>query len=165
MTRPGSVKGRVPLRGPRRLTQVERAVADGLPLPVDCSRVSLYEAGCAGSAGGLRRLVLAVSRNRAVALGNHIFLPSRCQGDLPTLAHELTHCAQYQAWGPALYFMRGIAAQTRELLYRTLRIGSSPYHYRLTADKPFRSYGMEQQAQMAEDRFRSRYSGQAMPSA
>lgn len=151
--------------GPRYLREAECAVAGVLPLEVDCSRVRLYESGCTGVAGGLRRLVLKASRNRAVALGNHVFLPRRCQGDLGILAHELTHCAQYQAWGPVVYFGRGIAAQLRDLLHRRLRLGSSPYHYRLTPGKPFRSYGMEQQAQMAEDRFRSRHADQAVPSA
>ena len=151
--------------GPRRLEEDESAIAHALPLAVDCSRVRLYEAECEGAARGLRRLVLKASRNRAVALGNHVFLPRRCQGDHAILAHELTHCAQYQAWGPVVYFARGITAQLRDLLYRKLRLGNSPYHYRLVPGKPFRSYGMEQQAQMVEDLFRGRYPGQAVPSA
>jgi hypothetical protein len=94
-----------------------------------------------------------------------VFLPDRCQGDLAVLAHELTHCGQYQAWGPAAYFARGLAAQLRELLHRRLGIGSSPYQYQVIRDKPFQDYGMEQQAQMVEDRFRRSASDYVIPSA
>jgi hypothetical protein len=95
-----------------------------------------------------------------------VFLPDRCEGDLATLAHELTHCAQYQAWGPGIYFARGMITQLRDLVHRTFRVGSSPYSYRETPGKPFRSYGMEQQAQMVEDRFRQSSSGDhPIPSA
>jgi hypothetical protein len=89
-------------------------------------------------------------------LGNRIFLPGRCEGDLAVLAHELTHCAQYQAWGPWRYYRRGAAAQVRELFYRAVGVGTSPYAYRAEAGKPFEAYGMEQQAQMVEDRVRRR---------
>ena len=102
----------------------------------------------------LRRVVLGVSRNRAVALGNHVFLPDRCRDDVAGLAHELTHCGQYQAWGAVTYYARGARAQVRELLYRTLRIGTSPYRYSVEREKPFQAYGMEQQAQIVEDCFR-----------
>jgi hypothetical protein len=68
-------------------------------------------------------------------------------------------------WGPFMYFARGAAAQLRDLLYRRLRIGSNPYHYRMTPGKPFRAYGMEQQAQIVEDSFRNRTYDQVMPSA
>ena len=81
------------------------------------------------------------------------------------LAHELTHCSQYQAWGPVRYFARGALEQLRHLFYRKLGIGSSPYDYQVNPGKPFTSYGMEQQAQMVEDRFRSEQEGHAMPSA
>ena len=101
-----------------------------------------------------RALVLWLSRGRAVALGNHVFLPDRCAGDLAVLAHELTHCGQYQAWGPWRYFTRGAVAQLRELAHRTLRLGESPYVYRLEQGKPFEAYGLEQQGQIVEDSFR-----------
>jgi len=151
--------------GARRLTEIERTVMEAIPVPVDWAIVRLYQGECHGTAGWLRRLVLGASRNRAIALGNHVFLPDRCQGDLAVLAHELTHCGQYQTWGPVKYFARGISAQLRELLHRRLNIGSSPYRYQLTPGKPFTSYGMEQQAQMVEEDFRSRNSAQTMPSA
>lgn len=147
------------------LTKVERTVMEAIPLQVDLAKVRLYRSECRGVAGWLRQLVLGASRNRAVALGNHVFLPDRCQGDLALLAHELTHCGQYQAWGPAIYYARGMAAQLRDLLYRRLGIGSSPYQYQVKPDKPFRAYGMEQQAQMVEDRLRRAATDQAMPSA
>jgi hypothetical protein len=120
---------------------------------VDCSRVRLYR-GEEGGTGLLRRIVLSASRNRAIALGNHVFLPDVCRTDLAVLAHELTHCGQYQAWGPLKYFAKGAVAQVRQLLYQTLRIGSSPYWYRLEPGKPFEAYGMEQQGQIVEDCFR-----------
>ena len=125
-----------------------------LPLAADLERVRVYRDGCPGAAGALRGLVLRLSGGRAVALGNRIFLPRRCQGDLAVLAHELTHCAQYQAWGPWRYFARGLAAQVRELLHRRFGWGASPYAYRLEEGKPFESYGIEQQGQIVEDSVR-----------
>ena len=136
-----------------------------IPFEIDSSRVRLYEGSCTGPAGWLRRMVLRASRNRAIALGNHVFLSDRCHDNLGIVAHELTHCGQYQAWGPVRYFARGLVTQVRELLHRTLRVGSSPYHYRVEAGKPFREYGMEQQAQMVEDALRAGHDGQAVPSA
>jgi len=148
------------------LVEAERRVVEEIPFEADWSRVRLYRPGCGGAAGWLRRIVLGVSRNRAVALGNRVFLPDRCAGDLAVLAHELTHCAQYQAWGPGIYFARGVTTQLRDLIHRTFRVGSSPYSYRVKPGKPFRSYGMEQQAQMVEDRFRQGSGGDhPIPSA
>jgi hypothetical protein len=148
------------------LLESEQRVVEAIPFEADWSRIRLYRPGCGGVAGWLRRLVLRASRNRAVALGNQVFLPDRCEGDLGVLAHELTHCAQYQAWGPGIYFARGMISQLRELIHRTLRVGSSPYSYRVKPGKPFRSYGMEQQAQMVEDRFRQGSGGDhPIPSA
>ena len=131
-------------------------LADNLPLPIDTARVRVYGSGCSRSMGFFRRLVLRLSRGRAIALGNHVFLPARCEHDPAVLAHELTHCAQYQAWGPWRYYRLGAAAQVRELLHRGLGVGSSPYAYRQEDGKPFEAYGMEQQAQMVEDLVRQR---------
>jgi Domain of unknown function (DUF4157) len=133
--------------------KAERAALAGLPLPVDWERVRLYRVGCHGTDRWLRRLILALSRGRAIALGNHVFLPARCDTDIAVLAHELVHCGQYQAWGPWRYYSRGALAQLRELVHR-LGWGPSPYSYRLDPEKPFHSYGMEQQAQLVEDAFR-----------
>ena len=136
-----------------RLTPDERARLGTVAAGVDCGRVRLYrEPG--GAAGALRRAVLLASGGRAVTLGDQVFLPDRCAWDLATLAHELTHCGQYQAWGAWRYLTRGATAQLRELLHRTLGVGQSPYHYRLEEGKPFEAYGMEQQGQIVEDSFR-----------
>jgi hypothetical protein len=138
---------------PDRLTSTEHRLLCTLPNSIDCRRVRLYRSH-GGSAGLLRSLVLLASRNRAVALGNHVFLPDACVGDVPTLAHELTHCGQYQAWGPVRYFARGFAEQLSDLLHRKFQVGSSPYRYDCDSEKPFESYGMEQQGQIVEDCFR-----------
>lgn len=136
------------------LTPQERTQLGALTTALDCGQVRLYRGQTGGVLGPLRRLVLWASRNRAVALGNHVFLPDRCHADLAVLAHELTHCGQYQAWGAWTYFMRGASAQVRDLLHRGLCLGRSPYRYTVEPGKPFESYGMEQQAQMVEDWFR-----------
>jgi hypothetical protein len=137
-----------------RLTAEERARLGSLTTRVDCDRIRLHRASGPGAAGALRSVILWLSRHRAVALGNHVFLPDRCATDLAVLAHELTHCGQYQAWGRWRYYARGASAQLRELLYRTLRLGESPYHYHLEDGKPFAAYGMEQQGQIVEDSYR-----------
>jgi hypothetical protein len=124
------------------------------PLRLDPARVRLHGSGSAGSARLVRRVVLGLSRGRAVALGNHVFLPARCERDPAVLAHELTHCAQYQAWGPWRYYRRGAAAQLRDLLHRSLGLCGSPYAYCAEKARPFHAYDMEQQAQMVEDRVR-----------
>jgi hypothetical protein len=137
-----------------RLTSAECEELGSLAAAVDCTRVRLYRGGVGGASGWLRDVVLQLSGNRAVALGNHVFLPDRYHSDLPVLAHELTHCGQYQAWGAWRYYTRGLVAQVRELLHRSARIGPSQYRYRLEHSKPFEEYGMEQQAQIVEDCFR-----------
>lgn len=133
-----------------RVTPEEHSRLGCLRRPVDLARVRLHRAE---SSGMLRRLVLWASRGRAVALGNDVFLPARNDGDLRVLAHELTHCGQYQAWGPWRYYTRGAAAQALDLLHRMLGIGRSPYAYEIEPGKPFDAYGMEQQAQIVEDSF------------
>jgi hypothetical protein len=145
-----------------RLTPAECAELGTLASALDCSRVRVYRERVDGVSGMLRDLVLLLSRNRPVALGNHVFLPSRCEHDLPVLAHEVTHCGQYQAWGPLRYFARGAAAQIRDLLHRGGRIGSSPYRYEADPIKPFESYGMEQQGQIVEDCFRGHPTARAI---
>jgi hypothetical protein len=135
-----------------------------LPLPVDWSRIRLYGSGCSRAVGLIRRVVLGLSRGRAVALGNHVFLPARCEGDLATLAHEVIHCAQYQAWGPWRYLTRGAAAQLRDLRHRMFGVGRSPYAYAPTPGRPFDAYGMEQQAQIVEDALRGDVAARAITS-
>jgi Domain of unknown function (DUF4157) len=121
---------------------------------VDCRRVRLYRTRSAGLSGVIRHLVLWLSRHRAVTLGNHVFLPTRCERDPAVLAHEVTHCGQYQAWGTCTYFARGLRAQMQDLLYRKGKLGSSPYRYTDEPARPFAAYGMEQQGQIVEDCFR-----------
>ncbi len=142
------------MREERGLPPETCAAIGDLPIAVDWSRVRVYGERCRGPAGLARRLVLRLSRGRAVALGNHVFLPARCERDLATLAHEVTHCAQYQAWGPWRYFGRGAAAQLRDLAYRRWGVGRSPYAYRPAPGRAFDAYGMEQQAQIVEDALR-----------
>ena len=137
-----------------RLTDAECARLGRLPWAVDCSRVRLHRRARAGPAGLARRLVLRLSGGRAVALGNHVFLSERAGEDLAVIAHELTHCGQYQAWGSWRYFSRGAAVQLRELLHRRLGVGVSPYAYQPDPGRPFEMYGMEQQGQIVEDSFR-----------
>jgi len=137
-----------------RLTPNLCAQLGELALALDCSLVRIHSADSAGLSQAFRRLVLWVSRGRAVALGNHIFLPTRSADDLPMLAHELIHCVQYQTWGAPRYYARGLREQARYLLHRVLGVGSSPYAYRFEEVKPFESYGMEQQGQIVEDCFR-----------
>jgi len=131
-----------------RLTADECARLGNLAARVDCERVRLHRAGA------WRGAVLWATRNRAIALGNHVFLPDRSVGDLATLAHELTHCGQYQSWGAWRYFARGAATQLRDLLHRAFGVGESQYAYRLEEGKPFDAYGMEQQGQIVEDSYR-----------
>jgi hypothetical protein len=131
------------------------SLADQLFQRLDWRRVRLHDGRAPGrSTDVVRRVVLWASGGRAVTLGNHVFLPAWCRDDPAVLAHELTHCAQYQAWGVWRYFTRGAVAQARELLHRTVGIGASPYAYTMEPDKPFHAYGMEQQAQIIEDEVR-----------
>ncbi len=48
---------------------------------------------------GMHDVVLKLSGNRAVTLGFDIYLPDDQAHDLPTLAHEVSHVGQFQAWG------------------------------------------------------------------
>jgi hypothetical protein len=136
-----------------RLNPEEQAALGMLAAWVDLSRVRLHR-GQPDRPGGLRRAVLWASRGRAVALGNHVFLPNHCARQLPVLAHEVTHCGQYQEWGALAYFGRGAITQLRDLLHRALGLGESPYTYQVEMGKPFEAYGMEQQGQIVEDCFR-----------
>jgi hypothetical protein len=139
-------------RGPARgLDPADRPAADLLPLPLDADRVRLYRSSCAGGSGWLRRVVLTLTGGRAVALGNRVFLPDRCEADSAVLAHELTHCAQYQAWGPLRYYLRGVSVQLRHLLHRRLGVGPNPYAWEADDGRPFEAFGMEQQGQIVED--------------
>jgi hypothetical protein len=136
-----------------RLNPEEQVALGSLAARVDLSRVRLHR-GQSERPDRLRRALLWASRGRAVALGNHVFLPDHRARELPVLAHEVTHCGQYQAWGALAYFGRGAITQLRDLLHRTLGLGESPYTYQVEVGKPFEAYGMEQQGQIVEDCFR-----------
>lgn len=151
-------------RGGRAVDPETCAAIGALPLPVDWALVRLYPPDCAGRASVLRRVVLWLSRGRAVALGNHVFLPARCAGDLAVVAHEVMHCAQYQRWGAWRYFGRGASEQMRDLSHR-LGFGRSPYRYDVSPERPFESYGMEEQAQIVEDAHRGRPGARAITEA
>jgi hypothetical protein len=133
-----------------RLTREETAALAELPLPVNFARVRLHRGGGGRIVRALRGFVLRLTGGRAIALGNDVFLPDDCGRSVPVLAHELTHCAQYQAWGPLRYYARGAADRFRELRHRRGR-GPSPYDYTGGALRPFAAYGMEQQGQIVED--------------
>lgn len=157
----GRVRGRVSDRfwGGESLSPAERRALGTLADRVDLGRVRVHRGGtrsCRRHAAPrvLRRLVLLASGGRAIALGNHVFLPRHCTHDLPTLAHEVTHCGQYQAWGPVRYFTRGLLTQTGDLLHRLTGRGRSAYRYEPDPNRPFEAYGMEQQGQIVEDSFR-----------
>jgi uncharacterized protein DUF4157 len=132
------------------VTAGEAAALGRLPLPVDLARVRLHRGGSGPAGRALRAFVLGLTRGRAIALGNHVFLPDSCCRSLPVLAHELTHCGQYQAWGAVRYYARGLADRVRELRHRR-GLGPSPYDYVAGAPRPFATYGMEQQGQIVED--------------
>ena len=133
----------------RPLSSAERIALGTLCDRMQADRVRLHDS----PRDSLRRLVLVLSGNRAVALGNHVYLPDHRARDIPLLAHELTHCGQYQAWGGVAYFARGIGDRVRDMLSR-VGIGDSPYRWRPAAGRPFASYGMEQQGQIVEDCYR-----------
>ena len=138
---------------PERLNLEEQAALRTLAARVDLARVRLHR-GQPERPDPLRRVVLWASRGRAVTLGNHVFLPDDSAREVPVLAHEVTHCGQYQSWGALAYFGRGAITQLRDLLHRRFGLGKSPYIYRVEMGKPFEGYGMEQQGQIVEDSFR-----------
>ena len=129
------------------VTAAERRALGNLCERVDCDRVRIHRR----PGDALRGVVLALSGGRAVTLGNHVFVPD---GPLDTalLAHELTHCGQYQSWGPLVYYARGLRDRVRDVLHLALGVGSGPYRYDVNG-QPFEAYGMEQQGQIVEDCF------------
>ena len=128
------------------LTDAERAALR--EIHGDLADVGVRVRRDAGDA--LRAIVLFLSRGRAVALGHHVFVPRGQEKDVAILAHELMHCRQYEAWGPARYFARGFVEQLRHLLSRA-GPARSPYDWRSVPRREFSAYGMEQQGQLVED--------------
>lgn len=137
-----------------RLSATERAELAPLARWTDLGRVRVHRGHDGGFTNLSRRLILSLSRNRACALGNHIFVPDRLLHDMAVLAHEAAHCGQYQRWGALRYFTRGAAEQARYTRWRRTRSGKNPYAYHAEPFRPFGTYGMEQQGQIVEDAFR-----------
>jgi uncharacterized protein DUF4157 len=130
----------------RRLTARERAALGNLCERVDCERVRVHR----DRGDALRAAVLVVSGGRAVTLGNHVFLPDALE-DVALLAHELTHCGQYQRWGTLVYYGRGVRDRVRDVLHLA-GLRESPYRYVIDG-RPFDAYDMEQQGQIVQDCF------------
>jgi hypothetical protein len=137
-----------------RLTATERIALAPLALWTDLAQVRVHRGHDAALTNLARRAVLSLSRGRACALGNHVFLPDRLLHDIPVLAHEAAHCGQYQRWGALRYFTRGAGEQARYTRWRRTGAGANPYAYRVEPRRPFGTYGMEQQGQLVEDAFR-----------
>jgi hypothetical protein len=133
----------------RELTREERTALAEVCRRFDTAAVRLHRT----PGDALRALVLLLSGGRAVTLGRHVFLPSARAGDLALLAHELTHCRQYEEWGFLRYYRRGAAEQARHLLSR-LGAVPDPYDWRRGPPRKFEEYGMEQQGQLVEDAYR-----------
>ena len=147
-------------RDPTGVTAAERTALAALASLVDWDRVRVQRGG-----GRLRAAVLRLSGGRAVTLGNRIFLPDRAADDLAVLAHELVHCGQYQRWGAVRYYLRGAAAQLRDLVHHATGLGRSSYAYVIEPGKPLSAYGMEQQGQIVEDLVRVTPPPPAAPTA
>jgi len=144
----------------RSLTRAELELGARYTPGVDLGPVRVFDGSGTGGQRRLHRLVLRLSRGRAVTLGNWVFLPGRADLDLPVLVHELVHCGQFQRWGALRYFWRGAAEQLRFLVYQGLKVGRNPYAYE-AGTPPGTARGMEQQAQMVEDTMRRECSGPA----
>lgn len=111
-----------------------------------------------------RAAVLLMSGGRAVTLGRHVFLPDAQAQDAAVLAHELEHCRQYDAWGPARYYACGALEQLQHLLSR-VGLTRDPYDWRRVPIRDFHRYGMEQQGQLVEDAYRGDPAARAIVSA
>lgn len=137
-----------------RLSAQERIALSPISRWTDLGRVRVHRGDDGAFANLTRRVVLSLSRGRACALGNHVFLPDPLRNDVAVLAHEAAHCGQYQRWGALRYFSRGAAEQARYTRWRRTGTGVNPYRYRVERGRTFAGYGMEQQGQMVEDAFR-----------
>ncbi len=144
----------------RALTGEERDALSAACTGIDPDRVHLHRA----PGDLLRGLVLFLSRGRAVTLGRHVFLPEARASDLALLAHELTHCRQYEEWGFFRYYRRGVLEQARHLLSR-FGAAADPYDWRRGPPRRVEEYGMEQQGQLVEDAYRGDPTARAIAAA
>jgi hypothetical protein len=53
-------------------------------------------------------------------------------------------------------------AQVRHLVHRLFGVGRNPYAYHPAPDRPFETYGIEQQAQIVEDALRGSAAARAI---
>ena len=144
----------------RALSSEEREALADACTGLEPDRITLHRTP--GSV--LRGLVLFLSRGRAVTLGRHVFLPEARARDVALLAHELTHCRQYEEWGFLRYYVRGAAEQARHLLSR-MGAAADPYDWRRGPPRRFEEYGMEQQGQLVEDAYRGDPAARAIAAA
>ena len=132
----------------RGLTPAEaRLAASVFGSALDASRVRIHG----------RRYLLGQGRGVAMSPNGNIYFRAEDYrtdfttnlGDAAWLIHELTHAWQHQ---------QGIPVRLRGLLEQLSRVwGRNPYAYgRIDPARPFRSYGLEQQAAIVEDFLRVR---------
>lgn len=146
--------------GARRLSDGERRALRDACDGLDPDQITLRRE----SGDTWRDLVLFVSGGRAVTLGHSIFLPDDRTQDLALIAHELTHCRQYQDWGAVRYYARGALEQVRSVLSR-MGVVRDPYDWRSVPPMAFSEYTMEQQGQLVEDAYRGDPSALAIVAA
>ena len=134
---------------PDTLSGAERSSLGNTCSQVDCDQVQVHRGDDNAARNTVRDAVLKISGNRAVTLGFDIYLPDDQAHDLPTLAHEVTHVGQFQAWGGLGYYKAAIGDRRAELG------GGNPYALPspLPGNRSFRSYGMEQQGQIVQNCF------------
>ena len=138
-----------------RLSPDERARLGSLTARVDCDRVRLHRISRPGAAGALRSVILWASRGRAVALGNHVFLPDALRdrpGHPGARAHPLRPISGVGA--VALLCSRCRPRSSASSCTDAPAWARARTHYRMEEGKPFEAYGMEQQGQIVEDSFR-----------
>ena len=133
------------MTGSRPLVSAERELLQCFSGRINLDQVRVYN-----DTSLLGRIVIRCTRGAAIALGHHIFIPR--DATLPTMAHELTHVAQYKEWGAVVYLARGAWNQ---IVLRTL-LGRDVYRWEPEPGKDFASYGMEQQGQIVQDSFDAR---------
>ena len=100
--------------------------------------------------GGILPLIFRLNKNRAYALWHTIHLPVRGREDLSLLVHETTHVYQYEQVG-SIYI--------GEALFAQWTMGRGAYHYggsaglkqAQMANRSYKTFTREQQAQMAQD--------------
>lgn len=137
--------------GLRPLTDDERSDLGDMCDKIDCDRVQVYDGHDDEKTNELRERMLKLSSGRSIALGYHIVVGEGNIGDNgfvtgDALAHEMTHVAQFEAWGDLPYGVIGIATQIGNTVGNWLGGNDPAYQVSLPLNKAFGQYGMEQQA-------------------